>query len=138
MCAPARRPDGGSNDRVGALRSRPAPEGDREQLALRFLMLSAIANLQPATVAAAGWQFVFVSLAIVILLLEIIHDWAWLCWNSSGRISSRSATANAGSAREPCRTAEWACTNSTRIDSLALAQSTHGDTRGDEGFARKR
>src|SRR5947207_5369353 len=75
MCAPARRPDGGSNDRVGALRSRPAPEGDREQLALRFLMLSAIANLQPATVAAAGWQLVFVSLAIVILLLEIIHGW---------------------------------------------------------------
>ena len=38
-------------------------------------MLSAIANLQPATVAAAGWQLVFVSLAIVILLLEIIHGW---------------------------------------------------------------
>ena len=38
-------------------------------------MLSAIANPQPATMAAPGWQFVFVSLAIVVLLLEIIHGW---------------------------------------------------------------
>jgi hypothetical protein len=38
-------------------------------------MLSAIANSQPAAVAAPGWQFVFVSLAIVIILLEIIHGW---------------------------------------------------------------
>jgi Colicin V production protein len=38
-------------------------------------MLSAIANPQPAAVAAPGWQLVFVSLAIVILLLEIIHGW---------------------------------------------------------------
>ena len=38
-------------------------------------MLSAIANPQPASVAEPGWQYVFVSLAIVILLLEIIHGW---------------------------------------------------------------
>ena len=38
-------------------------------------MLSAIANPQPAAVAAPGWQFVFVSLAIVVILLEIIHGW---------------------------------------------------------------
>lgn len=38
-------------------------------------MLSAIANPQPAAMAAPGWQFVFVSLAIVVLLLEIIHGW---------------------------------------------------------------
>ncbi len=38
-------------------------------------MLSAIANPQPATMAAPGWQFAFVSLAIVVLLLEIIHGW---------------------------------------------------------------
>ncbi len=38
-------------------------------------MLSAIANPQPAVPPAPGWQFVFVSLAIVILLLEIIHGW---------------------------------------------------------------
>ena len=38
-------------------------------------MLSAIANSQPAVTPAPGWQFVFVSLAIVILLLEIIHGW---------------------------------------------------------------
>src|SRR5436305_15037330 len=38
-------------------------------------MLSAIANPQPATMAASGWQFAFVSLAIVVLLLEIIHGW---------------------------------------------------------------
>ena len=38
-------------------------------------MLSAIANPQPAAAAAPGWQFVFVSLAIVVLLLEIIHGW---------------------------------------------------------------
>src|SRR5207245_1100445 len=73
MCAPARRPDGRSNDRVGALRSRVAAEGDREELAIP--MLSALANPQPAAVAAPGWQFVFVSLAIVILLLEIVHGW---------------------------------------------------------------
>ena len=38
-------------------------------------MLSAIANSQPAATPAPGWQFVFVSLAIVVLLLEIIHGW---------------------------------------------------------------
>lgn len=38
-------------------------------------MLSAIANPQPAAVAAPGWQLVFVSLAVVIILLEIIHGW---------------------------------------------------------------
>src|SRR5438105_14412890 len=38
-------------------------------------MLSAIANPQPATMAAPGWQFACVSLAIVVLLLEIIHGW---------------------------------------------------------------
>ncbi len=38
-------------------------------------MLSAIANSQPAVTPAPGWQFVFVSLAIVVLLLEIIHGW---------------------------------------------------------------
>src|SRR5438093_7256422 len=38
-------------------------------------MLSAIANPQPATMAAPGWQFAFVSLAIVVLLLEVIHGW---------------------------------------------------------------
>ena len=38
-------------------------------------MLAATVNSQSAAVAAPGWQFVFVSLAIVILLLEIIHGW---------------------------------------------------------------
>jgi uncharacterized membrane protein required for colicin V production len=38
-------------------------------------MLSAIAHPQPVAVAAPGWQFVFVSLAVVIILLEIIHGW---------------------------------------------------------------
>ena len=38
-------------------------------------MLSPIANPQPATVAEPGWQYVFISLAIVIILLEIIHGW---------------------------------------------------------------
>src|SRR5205807_10289936 len=38
-------------------------------------MLSAIANPQPATVGEPGWQYVFISLAIVIILLEIIHGW---------------------------------------------------------------
>src|SRR5207245_11145023 len=38
-------------------------------------MLSAIANSQPATVTEPGWQYVFISLAIVIVLLEIIHGW---------------------------------------------------------------
>src|SRR2546428_13438840 len=38
-------------------------------------MLSAIANSQPATVAEPGWQYVFISLAVVIILLEIIHGW---------------------------------------------------------------
>src|SRR5438270_6948864 len=38
-------------------------------------MLSAIANSQPATVTEPGWQYVFISLAIVIILLEIIHGW---------------------------------------------------------------
>src|SRR2546430_10579177 len=38
-------------------------------------MLSAIGNSQPATVTEPGWQYVFISLAIVIILLEIIHGW---------------------------------------------------------------
>src|SRR5437763_3400598 len=38
-------------------------------------MLSPIANPQPATVAEPGWQYVFISLAIVIILLEIVHGW---------------------------------------------------------------
>src|SRR5205807_10271653 len=38
-------------------------------------MLSAIVNPQSAGVAAPGWQFVFISLAVVIILLEIIHGW---------------------------------------------------------------
>ena len=38
-------------------------------------MLAAIASSQPATVAEPGWQYVFISLAIVIILLEIIHGW---------------------------------------------------------------
>src|SRR5216110_1728757 len=38
-------------------------------------MLSAIANSQSATVTEPGWQYVFISLAIVIILLEIIHGW---------------------------------------------------------------
>src|SRR3977135_4028368 len=38
-------------------------------------MLSAIATPQPATVVEPGWQYVFISLAIVIILLEIIHGW---------------------------------------------------------------
>jgi len=38
-------------------------------------MLSAIVNSQPATVTEPGWQYVFTSLAIVIILLEIIHGW---------------------------------------------------------------
>jgi hypothetical protein len=38
-------------------------------------MLSAIANPQPETVAEPGWQYVFISLAVVIILLEIIHGW---------------------------------------------------------------
>ncbi|PYL90567.1 MAG: hypothetical protein DMF16_04535 [Verrucomicrobia bacterium] len=38
-------------------------------------MLSAIANSQPATVTEPGWQYVFISLAVVIILLEIIHGW---------------------------------------------------------------
>src|SRR6476659_1188507 len=38
-------------------------------------MLSAIANSRPATVTEPGWQYVFISLAIVIILLEIIHGW---------------------------------------------------------------
>jgi hypothetical protein len=38
-------------------------------------MLSAIAHPQPASAPASGWQLVFVSLAIVVLLLEIIHGW---------------------------------------------------------------
>ena len=38
-------------------------------------MLSAIANPQPATIAEPGWQYVFISLAVIIVLLEIIHGW---------------------------------------------------------------
>jgi len=38
-------------------------------------MIAAIANPQPAATAPSTWQLVFVSLAVVILLLEIIHGW---------------------------------------------------------------
>ena len=39
-------------------------------------MLVASANSQPSiTSAASGWQLVFISFAIVIILLEIIHGW---------------------------------------------------------------
>ena len=38
-------------------------------------MLAIIANPQPAPGGASTWQFVFVSLAVVILLLEVIHGW---------------------------------------------------------------
>jgi colicin V production protein len=38
-------------------------------------MLAVIANPQPAPGGASNWQLVFVSLAIVILLLEVIHGW---------------------------------------------------------------
>src|SRR5213592_592007 len=39
-------------------------------------MLVASANSQPSiTSAASGWQLVFVSFAIVIILLEMIHGW---------------------------------------------------------------
>jgi hypothetical protein len=38
-------------------------------------VLAVIANPQPDPGGASNWQFVFVSLAIVILLLEIVHGW---------------------------------------------------------------
>jgi len=38
-------------------------------------MLAAIANPQPPAPSSSTWQLVFVSLAIVILLLEVIHGW---------------------------------------------------------------
>src|SRR5512133_2370446 len=38
-------------------------------------MLAVIANPQPDPGGASNWQLVFVSLAVVILLLEIIHGW---------------------------------------------------------------
>jgi hypothetical protein len=42
----------------------------------RFPMLAAITNPQPgATSGSSSWQLVFISLAVVILLLEVIHGW---------------------------------------------------------------
>ena len=38
-------------------------------------MLAAITNPQPAAPSGSNWQIVFVSLAVVILLLEVIHGW---------------------------------------------------------------
>ena len=38
-------------------------------------MLAVIANPQPPSGGSSNWQLVFVSLAVVILLLEIIHGW---------------------------------------------------------------
>ena len=38
-------------------------------------MLAAITNPQPAATSGSNWQIVFVSLAVVILLLEVIHGW---------------------------------------------------------------
>jgi uncharacterized membrane protein required for colicin V production len=38
-------------------------------------MLAAITSPPPAATSASTWQLVFVSLAIVILLLEVIHGW---------------------------------------------------------------
>jgi len=38
-------------------------------------VLAVIANPQPNPGGTSNWQFVFVSLAVVILLLEIIHGW---------------------------------------------------------------
>src|SRR5437762_14241445 len=38
-------------------------------------MLAATMNSQPAPPGTSAWQFVFMSLAIVVLLLEIIHGW---------------------------------------------------------------
>jgi len=38
-------------------------------------MISAIANPSPASTGSSTWQLVFVSLAVVILLLEVIHGW---------------------------------------------------------------
>ena len=40
-----------------------------------LLVLAAITTSPPVVGSASGWQLVFVSLAIVILLLEIIHGW---------------------------------------------------------------
>jgi uncharacterized membrane protein required for colicin V production len=42
---------------------------------LIILMLAAITNPSPATTSGSNWQLVFISLALVILLLEIIHGW---------------------------------------------------------------
>lgn len=38
-------------------------------------MLGAVANPQPSAPAGSSWQLVFISLAILIFLLEIIHGW---------------------------------------------------------------
>src|ERR1051326_1825902 len=38
-------------------------------------MFGAITNSPPAVSGSSNWQIVFVSLAAVILLLEIIHGW---------------------------------------------------------------
>ena len=38
-------------------------------------MLAAISSSLPATGSISNWQLVFVSLAVVILLLEIVHGW---------------------------------------------------------------
>ena len=38
-------------------------------------MIAAITNPHPAATSTSTWQLVFVSLAVVILLLEIVHGW---------------------------------------------------------------
>jgi uncharacterized membrane protein required for colicin V production len=40
-----------------------------------FCILAAITNPRPAATSGSNWQIVFVSLAVVILLLEVIHGW---------------------------------------------------------------
>ncbi len=38
-------------------------------------MIAAVTNPQPAATSGSNWQIVFVSLAVIILLLEVIHGW---------------------------------------------------------------
>jgi len=49
--------------------------GTPRQASALIPMLAVIANPQPDPGGASNWQLVFVSLAVVILLLEIIHGW---------------------------------------------------------------
>src|SRR5689334_25407420 len=51
---------------------RPVIQGARIQISS---VLAVVANPQPDSGGAWNWQLVFVSLAVVILLLEIIHGW---------------------------------------------------------------